>query len=222
MHDTFSGSSVDLAHWAVYQKHGHERWGLRHPSALSVADGMLTITARNDPAHPYWRRARELWGTIVGEIVSGGMAHRVPVQFGRWEARVRVDGDPTGATSGLVLTWPSAGGVWPVDGENNVWETGGNPTRTPVFAFHHYDVTNKQFSRRLDIDGRQWHTVALERLPGGTLRHTIDGRASYEIRSPLIPEHPHQLTLQLDALAARTGEPVRMQVDEVRVARCDA
>lgn len=55
--DDFDGYRVDSSSWNIYDSPGHASNGLGSPSAMSVGDGMLTITARNEN----------------GQVVSGGM-----------------------------------------------------------------------------------------------------------------------------------------------------
>ena len=86
------------------------------PGARSTARA-TAATASGGPLRSRWRTA-SLTSTsrmIDGVLNSGGVAHRVNYKYGRFEFRVRTDPDPSGATAGTVLTWPSFGG-WPAAG----------------------------------------------------------------------------------------------------------
>ena len=127
--DTFDEPVLDPDRWNLYDSPGNAGFGLRRPWTITVDDGLLTITAQ----------------MVDGLLVSGGMAHRVDQTYGRWEFRVRTDPDPSEATSGVVLTWPQSEN-WPIDGENNMYETGTNPVRSPFMTFIHYAPTTARSS----------------------------------------------------------------------------
>jgi hypothetical protein len=74
--------------WQVYDGPGHEGKGERSPSAVSVRNGIMTISGNAD-------------GT------TAGMAWDTGQKYGRWEGRVRA---PKAADSyhALMLLWPDA------------------------------------------------------------------------------------------------------------------
>lgn len=198
--DDFDGDEVDTDEWYLYDSPGNAGFGLRRPAAITVEDGLLVITAR----------------MIDGALVSGGMAHRTDQIYGRWEFRVRTDPDPSEATSGVVLTWPGSND-WPIDGENDMYETGRRAGRTPFRTYIHYGADNSQEHLTHFADGTEWHDIAME-WTADRIAMYRDGRFVGSISNEVaIPDVPHHMTIQLDAWADTMGAPVRMYVDWVRV-----
>jgi beta-glucanase (GH16 family) len=202
MSDTFDGSSLDTSNWLPYGPKwpGNGGNGIRDQSALSVGGGVLTITAQ-----------------MVGRtLVSGAVASRVSTTYGRVEFRVRADPDPSGATSAVVLMWPTSGN-WPVEGETDIFETGTEPERDWFSSFVHYGADNKQLWFGHDADATQWHDMAMEWTPT-SIRFFRDGMLEGEVTSPAAISHALQhLCVQLDAFSPTMTGTVRMQVDDVRM-----
>ena len=201
--DNFNGSTVNAADWAAYDSVGHARHGLRRPSAFSVADGMLVVTAK----------------MVNGQIVSGGMRHRLDYLYGRFVVRVKTDVDPTGTMSGVVLTWPKH--QWAPDfTENDIYETGaGLNTRNPFRTFIHYGRNSQKYYVHR-VDGSQWHVVEMDWRPG-LLKIIRDGNVVWSTTNrAVIPDVLHHVSIQLDARVARTlTQPVSMYVDYIRIYR---
>jgi beta-glucanase (GH16 family) len=165
-----------------------------------VENGNLVITAQ----------------MINGVLQSGGMSHRFSQTYGRFAFRVRTDKDPSEATSGVVLTWPTAGG-WPATGENDIYETGTTGNRNPFHSFVHYGATNEQESVLHYADGSQWHDMAME-WDAKTIKIYRDGELVWTLsNAAAIPDVAHHMALQLDAAKPTMGGPVKMYVDYVRV-----
>jgi beta-glucanase (GH16 family) len=203
--DDFDGGELDTDSWYVYDSEGNAGHGLRRPSAVTVEGGRLVITA----------------SMADGQLVSGGMAHTAYQTYGRWEAVVRTDADPSAATSGVILTWPQSG-RWPIDGENNIYETGPLPDRQAISSFVHYGADNYHIELTHHVDGTEWHEVAME-WRADRIRFFVDGELSGEVTEPeAIPHVPHHLTIQLDAWSDTMGDPVRMEVDRVRVYQAES
>lgn len=146
------------------------------------------------------------------------MSNRRSYTYGWFEFRVRTEPDPTGTMSGVVLTWPESE-RWPVDGENDIYETGADAgTRFPFHSYVHYGTANDQYRFTHDADAAQWHTMAMDWRPDaisfyrdGTLAATLTDVAA-------IPDVAHHLCIQLDATATRElTMPVRMFLDYVRI-----
>jgi hypothetical protein len=202
--DHFNGSSLNTSHWSPYYGPGHAGNGLRRPSAFSLdGNGHLVVTAR----------------MVDGQLVSGGMANRRDLTYGRFEFRVRTEADPTGTTSGVVLTWPESDN-WPIDGENDIYETGNAVSRSPFYSYVHYGSTNQQYHYRHEADAAQWHTFVMDWRPTAVKVYR-DGALVWTLTdAAAIPRVPHHLCIQLDATAsAILSQPVRMYVDYVRVYR---
>jgi beta-glucanase (GH16 family) len=193
--------------WAPFDSNGNSGHGLRRSSALSVADGKLTITAK----------------MVGGDLVSGGMEHRHHQTYGRYEVRVRTDVDPSQAMSGVVLTWPESG-VHPRDGENNIYET----LATPGDRHEFYSFIHKPFGTVDDQDytvhranASDWHILAMEWTPteiklfrDGALVKTIT-----ETSADLLPDVDHHAAIQLDAWKDSIPSPVTMQIDYINIYR---
>ena len=201
--DHFSGSAVDTGSWSPWYSAGHAGNGLRRPSAMSVAGGNLVVTAQ----------------MVDGVLVSGGMSLKQPFTYGRYEFRVRTEADPSATMSGVVLTWPTDGN-WPASGENDIYETGPDPDRTPFHTFIHYDATNKQYHYAHQADGKQWHTMVMDWSPTA-LKIYRDGALVWTLTdTAAIPDVAHKLCIQLDARYNRAlPAPTRMYVDYVRIYR---
>jgi Glycosyl hydrolases family 16 len=198
--DDFSGTALNTASWSAFDGPGNGGNGVRRPAQITVANGVLTSTSR----------------MINGVLNSGGVAHRVNYTYGRFEFRVRTDPDPSGATSGTVLTWPSFGG-WPATGENDIYETGVDVDRTPFYSFIHYSSTNQQYFNQHFVDGTQWHVMAMEWSPTA-IRIYRDGELVYTVTDAnAIPDGYHRFGIQLDALKSTMTGTVNMQVDYVRI-----
>ncbi len=203
-YDAFAGDSLDPERWNVYDSVGHAGNGLRRPKALTVSDGLLTITAE----------------VLDGELVSGGMGSLHAQTYGRFEARVRTDPDPNEVVSGVVLTWP-ADNNWPEGGENDFYETGVTADRSPFHTYIHFpDGTEigSQVEIRHEADATQWHEVAMEWSPDEIVI-LRNNRFIGAIDDPdVIPDVPHRLTVQLDAIRSAPFEGrVTMEVDWVRI-----
>ena len=199
--DDFSGTQLDPA-WSVYSGPGNAGYGLRSPSAISVdGQGHLVITASMQN----------------GVVVSGGIASRTNQIYGRVEVRVRTTADPSGTTSGVVLTWPQSEN-WPTDGESDMYETLANPSRDYFQSAIHYSSTNQQILFRSNVDATQWHTIIMDWTPS-TISLYRDGVLIGTTSDPaVVPHVPQHLCLQLDAVNAnKLIEPVDMYVDYVKV-----
>ena len=201
MSDSFDGATVDTAKWRVYGPNwpGHAGNGLRDGRAVSIQNGRLTITAQ----------------MLNGVLVSGGVKARLSQAYGRYAFRARVDADPSGATTGCVLTWPTSEN-WPAEGENNIWETT-TASRYPFSTFIHYSPQNWQHWFHHYADGTQWHDMVMEWEPH-EIRIYRDGAQVFKVTDTYaIPDWAHNLVLQLDAVKSWMSGAVRMEVDDVRV-----
>jgi beta-glucanase (GH16 family) len=203
--DNFNGTRLDSRRWDAYFSPGHDGNGLRRPSAISLnGKGLLVVTAR----------------MRGGQVVSGGMAATRGFTYGQFEARVRTEPDPSGTTSGVILTWPNSGN-WPVDGENDIYETGARRgTRRPFNSYIHYGADNKQFAFTHRADGTRWHTLTMDWSASAIRIYRDHALVGTVTDRDAIPDVPHHLTIQLDAMNDnKLVKPVRMYVDYVRIWR---
>jgi beta-glucanase (GH16 family) len=199
--DEFDAPALDETKWLVYGPNwsGHAGNGLRDGRSVSMQDGTLTITAQ----------------MLDGALVAGGVASRLDRVYGRYEFRVRTDADPSGSTTGNVLTWPQTNN-WPIEGENNIYETT-TSSRTPFSSFVHYGATNRQYWFHHDEDGTQWHTMAMEWEPDA-IRIYRDGVHVWTVTdAAAIPDVAHHVVMQLDAIKPTMTGVVRFQVDWMRI-----
>jgi hypothetical protein len=215
--DGFDGTSLGPA-WERYGEDGdwpgNAGQGLRVARAVGVENGHAVITARE----------------VNGVIESGAFTMRDPayrLAYGRYEARVRVDPDPTRTMNGVALLWnvDEAAHPW-YEGETDFWETGVDHADWSTFV--HYGGPSSQVDcDHHDLDGRaldatRWHDVALDWEPD-RLRVSVDGYTESSCRwtdPALIPQWPQRLTFQLDATGPDLGDAaVRMEVDRVAIYR---
>jgi beta-glucanase (GH16 family) len=158
--DEFDGSSVDTTKWRNLtwtNPHNQERQAYV-PSQATVADGMLKITATNQPYGGKQYRSSRL-----ESIYSN--------QYGRWEFRAKLP-----STKG---TWPALWLLpnvnqhpWPTQGEIDVLENRGSQPNLTSAAFHYdppyndhdykYDEnTQARFGQPVNYHD-SFHTFAVE------------------------------------------------------------
>lgn len=184
----FSGTTVP-SDWHPYgPEPGHERNGLRTPAAITVADGVATIT-----------------GTADG--TTGAMSWHPGQRYGRWELCVRSD---PGDLHAVVLLWPVAED-WPVGGEIDWSEIMDSDRQTTGFFLHH-GSDNATESGSVRNDATRWTAYALEWTTDRITAY-VNGRSWYTITDPsAFPPRPMNMTVQLDYFGdARQGSA--MQVD---------
>jgi Glycosyl hydrolases family 16 len=186
----------DLSAWDVYDGPGQADKGRRSPSAVSVANGILTIS-----------------GDANG--TTGGLSWGSGARSGRWEARVESPvADPT--YHAVMLLWPDAEN-FPVGGEVDFMEIS-DAARQKADFFLHYGASNQQLQGKVAVDATQWHNWAVEWAPDHITAY-VDGQQWYTTtRTDAFPPGPMHLTLQLDWFPKDGGAvtPSTMQVDWVR------
>lgn len=210
--DDFDGTELG-PDWSAYNSAGNAGYGLRRPSAVSVADGQLVITAAMENE----------------SLVSGGISHNLNQTYGKFRFRVRTDNDPGQALSGEILTWPGSG-VHPRDGENNIYSTlVQTPERNPFYTFIHHPFGTAADQEYFihNADGSQFQIMTMEWTPdritivregpGGV--EPIERFVLAETDADLIPDVDHRLAIQLDAWKHEIAAPVTMVVDWVEVHR---
>jgi endo-1,3-1,4-beta-glycanase ExoK len=198
--ENFDGGAVDESRWDIYRGPGHAGNGLRSAEAFSIENGVLVVTA----------------AMKNGVLVSGGMANKQNLTYGKFEFRVRNEPDSSEATSGVVLTWPQSE-RWPVDGENDIFETGTGASRNPFHTFIHYSADNQQYHYAHEANGTEWQIISMEWTKekiiisrNGKIVWTLTDAAA-------IPDVPHHLCIQLDAFKTVMTGTVRMYVDWVKI-----
>jgi hypothetical protein len=192
--DDFSGSLGKS--WGVYNGPGHGGKGRRTPDAVTVENGVLTITG--DPQ-----------GNTAGMAWGDGQ------KYGRWEGRVKA---PVGDRSynALLLLWPDAEN-WPVGGEVDFMEMSDH-TRQYTDVFLHYGRSNSQLHGEVKIDASEWHNWAVEWTPDH-IAAFVDGKQWFHTgKKETLPPGPMHLCIQLDWFP-KSGAAVQtshMYVDWVR------
>jgi Glycosyl hydrolases family 16 len=186
--------SSGLSQWGVYNGAGHDGNGRRTASAVTVANGLLTIT-----------------GSANGD--TGGMAWGKGQKYGRWEARVRsTPGDND--YHPVLLMWPEAEN-WPVGGEID-WMEISDPKRQSADTFLHYGRNNNQVQGTVKVDATQWHNWAVEWTPKGITTY-LDGKVWWSTtNTSILPPGPMHMTIQLDNFGGSGLKPSQMQVDWAR------
>jgi hypothetical protein len=189
-------ATLNTAKWGLYDSPGHGGNGLRRPSQISVANGVLTIA-----------------GTSTG--TTGGMSMSPGRKYGRWETRMQV---PKGdyRYHPVALLWPDAEN-WPVGGEVDYAET--TAAASDVDFFLHYSAQNRTRNASKVLDLTQWHNYAVEWTATG-IRGYIDGVQFFSDTTPAeLPPGPMHQTLQLDWFpnGSTPTTPSQMNVAWVRV-----
>jgi hypothetical protein len=183
-----------LTEWEIYDGPGHRRNGRRTPGAVSIANGLLTIT-----------------GNPSGD--SGGMAWLTGQMFGRWEACVKSPAAAPGYES-LLLLWPDAND-WPVGGEIDFVEIA-DSARQKVDAFLHYGPNDQWETGAVAIDATQWHSWAVEWNPFGITTY-VDGVPWWHTPNwGQFPPRPLHLCIQLDNVGGDINQGGQLMVDWVR------
>lgn len=177
----FNGTSVDGS-WSLYDGHGHAGNGRRTPSAVSVADGVMTIT-----------------GNANGD--AEGMAWNPGQKYGRWELCVRSPATEAASMHTLALLWPDDEANSP--DEVDVMEIG-DPTRQTVETFLHHP--GGQDHGELAIDATQWHAFAVDWTPD-SITNYVDGRQWWHTSDKShLPRGPMHMTIQLDYFGGPAAE----------------
>jgi licheninase len=194
--DEFDGVALS-DEWGVYDGPGHAGNGRRTPDAVSVRDGVLTIT-----------------GTPQGD--TAGMEWGGGQRYGRWEGRVKAPASDE-TYNALLLLWPDAED-FPVGGEIDFMEMMDH-TRQKTHVFLHYGEDNKTISGSVVADATQWHNWAVEWTPTH-IATFLDGKEWWRTeRTEIFPPRPMHLCIQLDWFPDESGGEVQtstMEVDWVK------
>lgn len=185
----FSGTTLPPDWHAYGPEPGHAERGVRTPEAITIADGVVTITGSRD-------------GT------TGAMSWHPGQRYGRWEACVQSDAG-RGGLNAVILLWPVAED-FPVGGEID-WMEIGDPTRQKTGFFLHYGAANRQEAGTVRHDATRWSAYALEWTPDHITAY-VDGREWYRSTDTAhFPPRPMNMTMQLDYFGgAGAGTAMRM------------
>jgi beta-glucanase (GH16 family) len=166
--------------WTVYSD--PTGYAPRSPANVRVRNGELQLVGTYDQS--------------TGTIMSAGMNDKFAQQYGRWETRVKVDNGA--GYSAVALLWPHQG-VWPTDGEIDIFENPKSP-RVREMSVVHNGPNNSAQSVWTNVDMTQWHTYAVEWTPSSVTFFVDNVRTLKVTRSDLVPDTSRMhMTLQFDA-----------------------
>lgn len=187
-------SPASLSGWHLYDGPGHAGNGRRTPDAVSVSDGVLTIT-----------------GDAGGN--SEGMTWSPGQMYGRWEVCAKSPRSSPNYHSVLLL-WPDAASQTR-SGEVDFMEIA-DPTRQTVEAFLHYGGPDQKEAADVAVDATQWHSWALEWTPS-RIATFVDGVQRWETADPAhLPTGPMKLCMQLDDFGGDISAGGQLMVDWAR------
>jgi licheninase len=162
--------------WNVYDGPGHAGNGRRTPDAVTIDNGILTIT-----------------GDSRGS--TAGMAWNPGQRYGRWEGRVKAPASDE-SYNALLLLWPDAED-FPVGGEIDFMEMLDH-TRQKTNIFLHYGENNDQVDGEVKIDATEWHNWAVEWTPTHVAAF-VDGNEWWRTTEvDILPPRAMHLCVQLD------------------------
>jgi licheninase len=183
--------------WNVYDGPGHAGNGRRTPEAVSLRDGIMTIT-----------------GDSRGS--TAGMGWGSGQHYGRWEGRVKAPASDE-SYNALLLLWPDAED-FPVGGEIDFMEMMDH-TRQETHVFLHYGEDNDQISGSVKADATQWNNWAVEWTPTH-IATFVNGQEWWRTeRVEIFPPRRMHLCIQLDWFPNEGRGAVQestMQVDWVK------
>lgn len=243
--DEFSGTEVNRDNWTVYDRStygdGNNELAclMDRPENVSVADGVLTITARAE--HPPLRCGDRDARFSGGRSYSSSFLDsrgKVSFEYGRFEVRVKTP-NAHGHTKGLwPAFWlrPDDGGIGEIDVFEIIGTSPDDPdtsSRTTQSIHYDYVKTHPKQNQAYDLpsgtfaDG--FHTHALEWGPG-FLRWYVDDALTYERTINTTPwlneafSGPFHMRLNMAVGGNWTGSPdahtrlpADFEVDYVRV-----
>lgn len=173
--DQFNNAS-SAKDWSIYDGPGHAGNGRRTPDAVSISDGVLTITGDSEGS-------------------TAGMAWNPGQKYGRWEGRVKAPPSDE-SYNALLLLWPDAEN-FPVGGEVDFMEMMDH-TRRKTELFLHYGADNSQVHGEVEIDATEWHNWAVEWTPS-KITAFVDGEEWWSTTdTSIFPPGPMHLCIQLD------------------------
>ena len=195
--DEFSGSKLDLSKWDYQIGNGFGSgasyvagWGNEEleyytdsAENISVKDGILTIRARKESIERDANGAKTAFGWTSARIRTAGRFSRA---YGRIEIRAKLPaGQGFWPAFWMLPEEPASYGGWAASGELDIMEgKGGTPE-----SVHHTIHFGAPWPRNVHAtteykfpasDATDWHTYAVEWLPG-SIRWYVDGvRAAHE------------------------------------------
>jgi hypothetical protein len=197
--------------WSRYDGPGHNGNGTRDPERIQVANGVMTLT-----------------GLANGS--TGGMAHELGQQYGRWEVRMRAySTGPSGSQYHPVLiVWPDSDD-WPEDGEYDFLESDIGDTQAGAWIHypHNPGAVQQVGPNSKTVSGgiAEWHNYAIDWQPTGITCYIdgaywfgpLSGGANSSRRNIQAMPSGH-LTIQLDGFHGDSGyRPAKMDIEWVKI-----
>lgn len=221
-HDEFDGPEIDTTAWEILNlrdSHNNEKQYYLADN-VAITDGMLRITATNEPMDGKSYRSGRLW-------THAGWTH------GRFESRAKLP-----ATQGM---WPAIWLLprdisWPSGGEIDIMENRGSEPNQVSSAYHWGENSSKHqyvshHHQSHDANGESinfhdsYHIYAVEWEPN-TIRFYVDGVLHYTVTGKDAPIHDTSMSVVLNLAVggffggdpdATTVFPQELSIDYVRV-----
>lgn len=234
--DEFDGSSLDTTKWEIMEgdgcSYGICGWGNNELQSyqadnLSVADGLLTITAKKQRV-----KAKNY---TSGRIRTANMPNGGQWTHGRFEARIKLpDGTGMWPAFWMLPTDPAEG--WPVSGEIDILEATGQADMIAFGTLHYGQLwpdnewTSGRILKQPDAWSADFHEYAIEWEPN-EIRWYVDD-ILYSVKTPADLSDPAYWTFEnyqyhfllnlavggsLGGVVDDSMLPQTMQVDYVRV-----
>lgn len=163
--EDFRGVTSLPSFWCRYRGHDGLYGGNFLPSHVYVAGGYLHLLSSYQSSGPEGAAWYQGGMSLTGGCGGSKVPHPPSAVDSRLTVRMRIveTGNRTAASHRNILRWPDSG-VWPRDGEEDMWESGASLT-TNVSTFFHYGTRNTQISWLYPpLDKTQWHTYRFQRL----------------------------------------------------------
>jgi hypothetical protein len=172
----FDGATLPSDWHAYGPEPGHAKKGTRTPDAVTLEDGVVTITGQKDGA-------------------TGAISWHPGQRYGRWEGCVKAD-PGKGGYNALFLLWPVAED-FPVGGEID-WMEITSDDRQKTSFFLHYGAQNDQEYGSVRHDATEWNAWAVEWTPEEITAY-VNGKEWYSTtETSHFPPGPMNMTMQLD------------------------
>ena len=242
-YDEFTGDALDRSKWIPQQTNGsgfssaQKDCYVDTPANVSVADGRLVLTSRQEAA-PFTCTATR-WTSWRTQVTSGSVSTyggRFSQTYGRFEARMRVTGAKVTGLHEAFWLWPNNPtkyGAWPRSGEIDIAEIYHQYPDRAIPYIHYNNTNDKNVTNNYCMidDISQFHTYVAE-WTSVSIKIIYDGQLCLEDKwSPAWPQSGRQpfdqpfIVALTQALgqntnaynAATTPLPASTEVDYVRV-----
>jgi len=169
VNDDFKTLTALPSHWCTYRSHDRVYGGNYAPAHVYVSGGYLHLLQKYESNGAFgtgwYSGAIALTRNPSGGCGGSNRQYPFPAANSRLTVRMRLveTGSGRAASHRNILRWPNSG-VWPSDGEEDMWESDVSTSRN-VLAFFHYGSDNRQIYWRYPaLDLTRWHTFRFQRL----------------------------------------------------------